>query len=99
MGLIDRLFGKPKAAAGSQDSQFETFTAYTPVFTSWGGQIYESELVRAAVTAKARHVAKLQYNMRGTARQKLLTATKTAAPRRAAVPPPGRTTVPIPCST
>ena len=77
MGLIDRLFGKPKAAGATGDSRFETLTAYSPVFTSWGGQIYESELVRAAVDARARHVAKLQYRMEGSARQKLWTATKT----------------------
>ncbi len=79
MGLIDRLFGKPKATgSGMGDSRFETLTAYSPVFTSWGGQIYESELVRAAVDATARHVSKLQYSMKGTARQKLYTATKKA---------------------
>ena len=78
MGLIDRLFGKPKATAGSGDTRFETLTAYSPVFSSWGGQIYESELVRAAVDATARHVSKLQYSMKGPARQKLYTATKTA---------------------
>jgi len=77
MGLIDRLFGKPKAA-GVGESSFETFTAYSPVFTSWGGKIYESELVRAAVDARARHVGKLKYSIKGTARQTLYTATKTA---------------------
>ena len=66
MGLIDRLFGKPKATGtGGGDTRFETITAYQPTFTSWGGQI------------KARHVCKLQYTMEGTARQKLYTATKT----------------------
>ena len=59
MGLIDRLFGKPKAMPAGE-SYFDTFTAYTPTFTSWGGKIYESELVRAAVDARARHVAKLK---------------------------------------
>ena len=77
MGLIDRIFGRPRAA-GAGDIRFETLTAYSPVFRSWGGQIYESELVRAAVDAKARHVGKLQYRMQGTARQKLYTATKAA---------------------
>ena len=77
MGLIDRIFGRPRAA-GAGESRFETLTAYSPVFRSWGGQIYESELVRAAVDAKARHVGKLQYRMQGTARQKLYTATKAA---------------------
>jgi len=76
MGLIDRLFGRPRQT--STDSRFETITAYSPRFTSWGGQIYESELVRAAVDAKARHVCKLQYTMRGTARPKLYTATRTS---------------------
>ena len=77
MGLIDRIFGRaPKSAP--QESVFQTLTAYSPAFTSWGGQIYENEMVVAAVDARARHVAKLQYHMDGTARQKLWTATKTA---------------------
>jgi HK97 family phage portal protein len=76
MGLIDWIFGKPKAAP-AVDSRFETLTAYSPVFTSWGGQIYESDMVRAAVDARARHVCKLQYSMTGTARAKLYTATRT----------------------
>ena len=77
MGLIDRLFGRvPKSVPA--EGRFETLTAYSPKFTSWGGQIYESELVRAAVDAKARHVGKLQYRMQGTARTKLYTATKSA---------------------
>ena len=79
MGLIDRLFGRPKSSGGGMaDTSFETITAYQPRFTSWGGQIYESELVRAAVDARARHVCKLQYSIQGTARQKLATVTKTA---------------------
>ena len=77
MGLIDRIFGRPRGAT-LQDGRFETFTAYSPVFTSWNGRIYESELVRAAVDAKARHACKLQYTMEGQARRKLYTATKTA---------------------
>ena len=77
MGLIDRIFGRaPKSEPAS--SRFETLTAYQPVFTSWGGQIYESEMVRAAVDAKARHAGKLKYSMDGAARRALWTATKTA---------------------
>jgi len=75
MGLIDRIFGKPKPAPANE-GRYETFTAFQPVFTSWGGQIYESELVRAAVDAMARHAGKLQYTMQGSARQRLYTATK-----------------------
>ena len=77
MGLIDRIFGRPKKDAGGE-SYFQTLTAYSPAFSSWGGQIYESDMVRAAVDAKARHVAKLQYRMEGNARPKLWTATRSA---------------------
>ena len=77
MGLIDRIFGRPKATPAA-DGRFETFTAYSPVFYSWSGQIYESDMVRAAVDARARHVCKLKYDMKGTARKKLWTATRFA---------------------
>lgn len=76
MGLFEALFGRRKTEP--QNVSYQTLTAYQPAFRSWGGQIYESELVRAAVDAKARHAAKLQYGMEGTARQKLYTATKSA---------------------
>jgi len=77
MGLIELIFGKkPKQEPNA--SRFQTITAYQPAFRSWGGQIYESELVRAAIDAKARHAAKLSYNMQGSARPSLLTATKSA---------------------
>ena len=77
MGLFDAVFGRRKTAE-PQSTVYQTLTAYQPTFRTWGGQIYESELVRAAVDAKARHAAKLQYSMEGTARPKLYTATKVA---------------------
>ena len=76
MGLFESLFGRKRTEPAG--SSFQTLTAYQPAFRSWGGQIYESELVRAAVDAKARHAAKLQYSMQGTARMKLYTQTKSA---------------------
>ena len=75
MGLLDAVFGRKKEP---QSTRYETLTAYQPAFRNWSGQIYESELVRAAIDAKARHVAKLQYTMQGAARPKLYTATKPA---------------------
>ena len=74
MNLIEAIFGRKKAEAN--DAAYQTLTAYRPAWRSWGGQIYESELVRAAVDAKTRHAEKLQYNMVGTARPKLYTITK-----------------------
>ena len=76
MGLFDAIFGRKRA--DPQSTVYQTLTAYQPVFRTWGGQIYESELVRAAIDAKARHAAKLQYSMTGTARMKLYTQTKSA---------------------
>ena len=75
MGLFEALFGRKKEPASTG---YQTLTAYQPAFRTWGGQIYESELVRAAVDAKARHAAKLKYTMEGTARPKLWTQTRSA---------------------
>ena len=75
MGLIEKIFGKRKP----QEKPFttmETFTAYAPVFSSWGGQIYESALVREAIYAKARHIMKLKFDMRGSAKRSLYNAVK-----------------------
>lgn len=76
MGLFDKIF-RPKEAKKSEEAlrqaraYFETLTAYRPVFTSWGGMIYESEIVRAAIDARARHISKLKVEMVGTANPSL----------------------------
>ena len=75
-GLLEAIFGRRKEEP--QSVAYQTLTAYQPSFRTWGGQIYESELVRAAIDAHARHAAKLKYTMEGTARQKLYTVTKSA---------------------
>ncbi len=70
MGLFEKIFKRP----GSRDAPegfFETFTAYTPVFTNWGGKIYESELVRSAINARATHISKLSIKVRGDAKPSL----------------------------
>ena len=65
MSLLDKIF-RPKDAKKSEDalnearSFFKTLTAYAPVFTNFGGAIYESEIVRAAIDARARHISKLK---------------------------------------
>ena len=76
MGLFDRIF-RPGEAKKSDDALnnartlFQTLTAYQPVFTSWGGAIYESEVVRAAIDARARHISKLRVETVGTANPSL----------------------------
>lgn len=74
MGLFDFIF-KPKNVELSReaDSYFRTLTAYRPHFTTWNGKLYESELVRSAIDARARHVSKLKVEIQGTARPTLQT--------------------------
>lgn len=76
MGLFDKLFRPDKAkeserALAEAQGFFSTLTAYAPVFTSWGGAIYESELVRSAIDARARHISKLKVEVVGTANPSL----------------------------
>lgn len=76
MGLLDKIF-RPAEAEKSENALrearafFETLTAYAPVFTNWGGAIYESEIVRASIDARARHISKLKVETIGTANQSL----------------------------
>ena len=76
MGLFDKLFRPDKAkeserALTEAKGLFSTLTAYAPVFTSWGGAIYESELVRSAIDARARHISKLKIELVGSANPSL----------------------------
>lgn len=76
MSLLDKIF-RPAEAKKSEEalreasSFFQTLTAYAPVFTNWGGAIYESEIVRAAIDARARHISKLKVETAGTANTSL----------------------------
>lgn len=76
MGLFENVFKKPKAEIATANSYFKTLTAYQPVFNTWGGQLYESELVRSAIDARARHISKLKVEVVGTAKPKLQTRLK-----------------------
>lgn len=76
MGLFDSVFRPRKAkesnrALNESTGFFQTLTAYQPAFTSWNGMIYESELVRAAIDARARHISKLKVEIQGSANPKL----------------------------
>ena len=76
MSLFDWIF-RPDEAKKSQEAldkaytMFRTLTAYQPIFTNWGGAIYESEIVRAAIDARARHISKLKVEIIGTANPSL----------------------------
>lgn len=75
MGLFDKIFKRPEPT-GMPQGFFQTLTAYTPVFTTWSGKLYESELVRAAINARATHISKLKVQIQGSAKPKLQTKLK-----------------------
>ena len=81
MSLLDKIFRpseakkseakKSEAALNEARAFFKTLTAYAPVFTNWGGEIYESEIVRASIDARARHISKLKVETAGSANPSL----------------------------
>lgn len=77
MGLLEKIFG-PKTPTIKPNGFFKLIDGYAPVFHTFGGSIYESELVRTAIDAKARHISKLQVTIQGTARPELQTRLKQA---------------------
>lgn len=77
MGLFDFIFKKKNVDMAYQnDGYFKTLTAYRPHFTTWNGELYESELVRSAIDARARHISKLKVEIQGSAKPTLQTKLK-----------------------
>ena len=72
MGLFETLFkNRPKEPMARLESDFKMLNGYTPRFTSFSGGLYESELIRSAINARAVHISKLKVEMLGAARPAL----------------------------
>lgn len=73
MGLFEKIFGNRPKEPPERDytGAFTMLNGYTPTFRTWQGEIYESELVRAAINALAVHISKLDIEMLGSARPAL----------------------------
>lgn len=71
MGLFDALFKNRPKDEGHYEGLYKMLTGYAPRFSSFGGQIYESELIRAAINARATHISKLRVEVNGAARPRL----------------------------
>lgn len=71
MGLFDKLFGRRPKPEGKFEGVFKMLNGYVPHFTSWAGGIYESELIRAAINARATHISKLKVEVHGAAKPAL----------------------------
>ena len=65
MGLFDRIFGGRKREPDRALNDYKALTAYAPVFTSFSGQLYETELVRSAINVRATHISKLKVDFYG----------------------------------
>ena len=76
MGLFEKLFTPKEKAVSDVATTYTGLTIYKPVFHSWNGKLYESELVRAAVDARARAVAKLKISITGTAQPSFVSSFK-----------------------
>ena len=76
MGLFEKIFGNRPKPVGEYGGTFKMLNGYTPHFTTWCGSIYESEIVRAAINARATHISKLGISVQGSAKPKLRTKLK-----------------------
>lgn len=64
MGLFERIFGK-KPAQPPVQGDYKMLTGYSPTFLNYDGQLYESELIRAAIGSNATHISKLKVEFFG----------------------------------
>ena len=71
MGLFDFIFKNRPKPVGKYEGSFKLLNGYEPHFSRFGGGLYESELVRAAINARATHISKLKVETRGAARPAL----------------------------
>lgn len=71
MGLFDFIFKNRKEPSGRYKGTFKMLDGYVPRFTSWQGELYESELIRAAINANANHISKLKVELHGSAKPAL----------------------------
>ena len=71
MGLFDVFLGKRPTPVGKPEGIFKMLSGYEPKFTTYMGSIYESELIRASIEARATHIGKLKVDVLGTARPAL----------------------------
>ena len=74
MGLFDKIFGNRPKEPKDNNTITETFRmldGYVPRFTNFGGSVYESDLIRSAINARAVHMSKLKVETYGAAQPAL----------------------------
>ena len=71
MGLFEKLFPRGGKSDQAIRGYFQTLTAYSPVFYTRAGGIYEAAETRAAIHAFATHCSKLKPNLNGPQKSRL----------------------------
>lgn len=71
MGLFDAIFKNRPKTEGKFEGGYKMLNGYTPKFTKANGEVYETELIRAAINARATHISKLKVEIMGSARPAL----------------------------
>lgn len=71
MGLFDAIFKNRPKTEGKYEGGYKMLNGYTPKFTKANGEVYETELIRAAINARATHISKLKVEIMGSARPAL----------------------------
>ena len=71
MGLFDFIFKNRPKEPRAPATEFKMLNGYAPTFHSFGGSVYESELIRSAINARATHIGKLKVETQGSARPAL----------------------------
>lgn len=66
LGLFSNIFNKNQIEKQVQ-GYFKTLTAYSPIFTTYEGGVYEMELTRSAIHSFATHCSKLKPEIKGNA--------------------------------
>ena len=72
MSLFDKLFGgRKQPSEKAYEGLFKMLDGYQPTFTSFRGGVYESELIRSAIDARATNISKLKVEVIGRAKPAL----------------------------
>lgn len=78
MGLFDVLFKNRPKEPTKPTSTFQMLNGYKPYFSSYSGSIYESQLIRSVINARAVAISKLNVVVEGSANPWLQTRLKNA---------------------
>jgi hypothetical protein len=71
MGLFDVFLGNKPKPQGTYEGKFKMISGYEPKFTTHMGSIYENQLIRACINARAIHISKLKIDFLGNAKPSL----------------------------